>query len=164
MRRTTQERVNVHSHPRPASTGSLNVAAGWTGVAIGLSAALWIGLWAFAGPFEAPAGFEHYDALPRRLLRLAHIAAVMIGVLNVLLGRELPRLDLPRAWKRAASALALFAWPGISVVLAVAAFVPVAKYALPPGALSLTAAAAIAAAGAWRARRRSLLLEDSDHA
>jgi hypothetical protein len=139
------ERVSVHSH-----TGNLNAAVGWSGIALGLAAALWIGLWAFAGPFPAPHGFESYDALPRRLLRLAHIAAVAVGVLNVLLARELPRLALPESWKRVCSALAIAAWPGLALVLGVAAFVPGAKYALPAGAVALTVSMTIAAAGSWR--------------
>lgn len=142
-------RVNVHSHGGEFS-GSLNAAIGWTGIAIGLLAALWIGMWAFAGPMPAPHGFEAYDALPRRLLRLAHIAAVAIGALNVLLALELPRLALSRAWKTACSWLAIMAWPGLVLVLAIAAFVPEAKYALPAGAMALTTSMTIAAAGAWR--------------
>lgn len=150
------ERVNVHSleTDRPATPLSHeypNAAVGWTGIAVGLVAALWIGTWAFAGPMPAPAGFESYDALPRRLLRLAHIAAVAIGVLNVLLGRELPSLALPPRWKTACSRLAIAAWPGLALVLAVAAFVPAVKYALPAGAMALTTSMTIAAAGAWRA-------------
>lgn len=148
------ERVNVHSHTNQARsahrTGALNACIGWTGIALGLAAALWIGMWAFAGPMPAPSGFESYDALPRRLLRLAHIAAVAVGVLNVLLGRELPRLALSPKWKSACSWLAIAAWPGLTLVLAAAAFVPEAKYALPAGALALTSSMTIAAAGAWR--------------
>ena len=142
-------RVNVHSH-REEPSGLLNAAIGWTGISIGLVAALWIGMWAFAGPMPAPHGFESYDALPRRLLRLAHIAAVAIGGLNVLLARELPSLALPAKWKSACSWLAIAAWPGLVLVLAVAAIVPEAKYALPAGATALTTSMTIAAVGAWR--------------
>jgi hypothetical protein len=143
------ERVSVHSHTCP-----LNLAVGWCGIAAGLVAALWIGAWAFAGPVPPPAGFEAYDALPRRLLRLAHIAAVAVGALNVLFARELPRLGLPAAWKRAASVLAAASWPALVLALGTAAFVPAARYALPGGALALTAAAGIAAAAAVRAAIR----------
>lgn len=143
----------MNAKMRTSVPGRWNVAVGWTGIAIGLAAALWIGTWAFAGPMPAPRGFEHYDDLPRRLLRLAHIAAVAIGALNVLLGRELPRLALSRRWASIASGLAIFAWPGIAGVCAVGAFCPAAKFALPPGALALTASMAIAAAGAWRGIR-----------
>lgn len=143
-----RERVNVHSQ-----IGRLNVAVGWTGILFGLAAALWIGTWAFNGPMTAPAGFESYDSLPRRLLRLGHIAAIAVGVLNIVFGRELPRLALSDGWKRAASILAALAWPGLALGCMAAAFVPSLKYALPPGALALTAASAIAAVGAWRGMR-----------
>lgn len=142
------ERVSVHSH-----IGRLNVAVGWTGIFLGLAAALWIGTWAFDGPMTTPAGFESYDSLPRRLLRLGHIAAIAVGVLNILFGRELPRLALSDGWKRAASILAALAWPGLALGCMAAAFVPSLKYALPAGALALTAATAIAAVGAWRGLR-----------
>lgn len=140
------KRVNVHSQ-----VGRLNVAVGWVGLFLGLAAALWIGTWAFDGPMPAPAGFESYDALPRRLLRLGHIAAVMVGVINIVFGREIPRLALGERAKRLCSLLAAIAWPGLALGCAGAAFVPALKYALPAGALSLTAAAGIAAAGAVRA-------------
>lgn len=141
-----RERVNVHS---PIEY-SLNIAVGWTGITLGLLSALWIGMWAFNGPMPAPDGFTHYDDLPRRLLRLAHIAAVAVGVLNILIGRELPRLPIPPGWKRACSRLAAAAWPGLALVLAAAAFCEPLKFLLPVGACALTAACAIAAAGACR--------------
>jgi hypothetical protein len=138
--------VNVHS-----PSGSRNAALGWSGILLGLAAACWLGLWAFDGPFPAPAGFANYDDPPRRLLRLAHIAAIAVGALNVLFARDLPRLPLSPGWRRAASVAAAAAWFGLAPVLALAAFVPAAKYALPPGALSLTFATLVAAAGAIRA-------------
>ena len=146
---TDQERVNVHSQCE-----RLNLVVGWTGLFLGLVVALWIGTWAFNGPFAPPTGFENYDSLSRRFLRLAHIAAVMLGVLNILFARELPKLELSQRWRSVASYLAALAWPGIALGCAVAAFVPIAKFMLPFGACSAVAACGIAAIGAWRSNNK----------
>jgi len=144
------KRVSVHSQ----DPGRWNAALGWTGALFGLLIALYMGCWAFDGPFHPPAGFESYDSLPRRLLRLGHIAAVAVGLINVLIGRELARVRLSAGWMKIASTSALLAWPGLALGCMAAAFVPALKYALPLGACALTTAVAIVAAGAWREARK----------
>ena len=37
--------------------------------------------WSFNGPFPPPPGFDDYTSLPRRLVRLAHVAAGLRRVL-----------------------------------------------------------------------------------
>ena len=67
-----------------ANPGQANIAVAWCMIALSLMGGAVLGLWSFYGPLTPPAGFEHYAATPRRLIRLAHIASVMLPVLNLL--------------------------------------------------------------------------------
>src|SRR5262249_41019939 len=57
----------------------------WFAVAPGTVFGRVVGRWSFQGPLAAPAGLEDYAGLPRRLLRLSHIACIALGALNVIL-------------------------------------------------------------------------------
>ncbi|HET9480948.1 MAG TPA: hypothetical protein VFP98_04260 [Candidatus Polarisedimenticolia bacterium] len=76
---------------------------GWACMACGVGTGLLLGLWSFDGPAAVPAWIGDYGDTSRRLVRLGHIAFIGIGVLNVLLGRELPRMRLEPPAKRLAS-------------------------------------------------------------
>ncbi|MFG0330366.1 MAG: hypothetical protein ACF8PN_10760 [Phycisphaerales bacterium] len=52
---------------------------GWTLIALGFAGGALLGL-----RFDVPGWLGGYDALPRRLVRLAHIALVALGALNLL--------------------------------------------------------------------------------
>lgn len=69
-----------------------NRFVGWVSLAIGAATGLILGLWSFGGPFAVPTWLGEYDDLSRRLARLGHIAFFGLGILNILLARELPRL------------------------------------------------------------------------
>ena len=73
-------------------------------VGIGAGSGLIMGLWSFAGPFTSPALLGDYADVSRRLARLGHIAFFGLGILNILLARELPTLALGMRAKRAAAA------------------------------------------------------------
>lgn len=68
---------------------SLNVAIGWSSLSVGAITGLILGLWSFGGPISVPELIGEYDALPRRLLRLGHIAFFGLGVLNIMIARHL---------------------------------------------------------------------------
>jgi hypothetical protein len=61
---------------------------GWALVASSLGVGLLMGLYAFDGPLPAPAFLDGYSAFARRLSRLAHAYAVVLGILAVFLARE----------------------------------------------------------------------------
>lgn len=65
-----------------AQVGRANVAVGWWMTGLSMSLGALVGLWAFGGPFAPPAWFGGYDDPARRMLRLAHIAGIMLPVLN----------------------------------------------------------------------------------
>jgi hypothetical protein len=77
-----------------AVAGSANARVGWFSLAIRAITGLVLGIWSFRGPVPVPDWIGRYDALPRRLLRLGHIAFFGLGILNI---RFAAHLDRPRA-------------------------------------------------------------------
>jgi hypothetical protein len=134
-----------------AADGRLNRVVGWTSFVLGAGSGLAIGLWSFDGPLPAPPWIGEYGDLPRRLVRLGHIAFFGLGFLNLHLARELPDLALGAAGKRLASWLMNFGNILLPPALFAAALVAPAKYLLPIPALSVLAALALVAFGACRA-------------
>jgi hypothetical protein len=109
-------------------------------------------LYAFEPMVTPAAGFARYDDLPRRLVRLAHIAAVMLPLLNVAIGPWLDRLALSPRLSDAASRLLLFGAVGLPAALVAEAFVPSAAAWHVSGipAVAFVAALGIVAVGAAR--------------
>jgi hypothetical protein len=140
-------------------TGARNVKAGLALIALSLVGGLVMSLYAFVPMIRVPAPLEHYDDLPRRLLRLAHIAAVMLPLLNVVFGLLLDRLRLNRAMKEVASVLLLAGAVGLPLALAAQAFSPFARewHLAGPPALAVTLGAALVAIGAARTPPARLL-------
>jgi hypothetical protein len=87
--------------------GGKNVKGGMVLVSVGLLAGLGMSLYAFEPIVRPPEALDRYDDLPRRLLRLAHIAAIMLPLLNVVLGGWIDRVRLSRRAKEVASVLLL---------------------------------------------------------
>jgi hypothetical protein len=87
--------------------GAKNVKGGLVMISLGLLAGLAMSLYAFEPIVRPPASLDDYNDLPRRLLRLAHISAIMLPLLNVVLGGWIDRLKLSRPAKRCASLLLL---------------------------------------------------------
>ncbi|SQI33357.1 Uncharacterised protein [Serratia plymuthica] len=56
------------------------IAFGWGGIVVGIMMGGLMGMYAFKGPFRAPKGHENYTDLNRRMLRLAHIAFIMLAI------------------------------------------------------------------------------------
>ena len=87
--------------------GAKNVMGGLVLISLGLTAGLAMSLYAFEPIVRPPASLDSYDDLPRRLIRLAHISAIMLPLLNVVLGGGIDRSALARPAKRRASLLLL---------------------------------------------------------
>ena len=56
----------------------------WCSILAGALSGMVMGLWSFDGPFPTPEWIGDYDALPRRFLRLAHVAMFALGFLHML--------------------------------------------------------------------------------
>ena len=67
----------------------VNELVGWCSVLLGFVSGALLGLF-----FHRPGFLGGYDALPRRLVRLGHIALLALGMLNVLFAHTVPRLQL----------------------------------------------------------------------
>ena len=72
--------------------GKRNVSFGWFWILVGLVVGAVMGTWAFNGPLPSPVG--DYSSLPRRMLRLSHIAFIMLGIINILYGYGLEKIRL----------------------------------------------------------------------
>src|SRR5437868_449963 len=103
---------------REGPIGRRNVVWGWCAIVLGPTGGSILMAWCFAGPFSAPVPWlESYDSVERRVLRLAHVAMVMIPLINIVLGHELDQIALSAAWKRRASWLGIIAIPGVPLGL-----------------------------------------------
>lgn len=114
-----------------------NRVVGWCSFVLGITTGLVMGMWSFGGPVPVPEFLGEYNDLSRRLARLGHIAFFGLGILNVLLARELPRLTLTPTIRRVASAAMNFGNLFLPLtLLAAAAFHPL-KYFMPIPATSV---------------------------
>ena len=111
--------------------GDRNRLFGWSLFLAGIAGGMLLGLWAFNGPFPAPERFADYAGVPRRLLRLAHIAAMALGVTNVLFAHELPHVSLSGGSRTLASWAMITGGLLMPAVLTIAAFEERWKYLLP---------------------------------
>ncbi|MBK8914356.1 MAG: hypothetical protein IPM64_07080 [Phycisphaerales bacterium] len=66
-----------------------NELAGWVSVLLGMVSGALLGL-----RFHRPEFLGGYGSLPRRMIRLGHIALLALGMLNVLFVQSVPRLTL----------------------------------------------------------------------
>jgi hypothetical protein len=134
-------------------TGARNVKGGLLLLSVGLAGGLAMSVYAFTPMIPVPAELAHYDDLPRRLIRLAHIAAIMLPLINIVLGSWLDRLTLPPSARQAASWLLLGGAAGLPLTLALEALLPVVipwhLSAFP--AIAFCLAVFVTAAGAFRA-------------
>jgi hypothetical protein len=135
--------------------GRPNVVVAWWMIGVGTAAGAVMGVWSFGGPVPAPAGFVRYDDLPRRLARLAHIAAVALPALNLLYVSWMQRSALGRRARRLGCRALLFGTLTLPVLLALTAFWGPALYALPAPVLALVGSFFLLAAGMHGAEREA---------
>jgi len=121
-------------------------------MAFGAMTGLAMGLWSFNGPMDTPAWLGEYADVSRRLARLGHIAFFGLGILNVLLARELTRMTWNNAAHRLASAAMNFGNIFLPLTLFGAAAYHPAKYLLPIPATSVTVALVITAYAVYKER------------
>src|SRR5262249_19517555 len=139
--------------------GARNIKTGLVLLAVSLVGGLAMSLYAFVPMITVPAGLIQYDDVPRRLFRLAHVAAVMVPLLNVVCGLVLDRLRLPLRLKKLTSVLLLAAAVGLPLALAAQGAVPLARewHVAGPPAVASAVAAALMAVGALRTPANELL-------
>src|SRR5262245_9351819 len=139
----------------PGREGRWNELLAWWLMGLGLLGGAVLGAWSFGGPVAPPAALAAYDALPRRLLRLAHIAAIALPVINLCYVPWIQRSGWSRRTRRWLCHVLLGGTLGLPATLALAAFWPAAIYAAPAPALGVTAAVLSLALGLVIHPRRS---------
>lgn len=143
-----QDRLDHETRPlAPVSEAgvALNLAVGWSSLAIGALTGLVIGIWSFGGPVPVPEWIGAYDSLPRRLLRLGHIAFFGLGILNIMLARHLGRprdIRYPRSPALSAMNFGNVFLP--TTLIAASIFEP-AKYLMSVPAIAVSFALAVGA-------------------
>ena len=66
-----------------------NEIFGWVSILLAVAMGLWMGI-----KFQNEKWLGGYDALPRRMVRLAHIALAALGIINIEFGRSARELAL----------------------------------------------------------------------
>ena len=127
--------------------GSRNIRGGLALLFFGLVGGVLMSLYAFQPIVRPPASLDQYDDLPRRLLRLAHIAAIMLPLINVVIGVAAERIHLREwvSWTLLLSAAALpLALAAEAIFPAIRGLhlpgIPAVGFTLAVGAAALTGA------------------------
>lgn len=129
----------------PVEVGRRNQVAAWWLLGMGLSVGAVLGLWSFYGPIAPPRMLAEYEDIPRRLLRLAHIALVALPILNLQYVPWIRQSRWSRRFQRMACDALLVGTMGLPIVLAAAAFWPAALFVSPvPVGCLITAVFALA--------------------
>ena len=129
---------------------SLNRAIGFASLLLGVASGMILGLWSFGGPIPVPEAIGDYGDLPRRFLRLGHIAFFGLGLINLAVAGHWRRLELSRAAARRALKFMNLGNLGLPPLLLAAAWQPALLYILPIPVTFVFAALALCAIGACR--------------
>ena len=127
--------------------GRANVRVAWWMIGASMAVGAVLGLWSFGGPVPPPPGFRTFDDLPRRLVRLGHIAAIALPALNLLYVPGMARSRWGGSAQRAGCRLLLFGTVALPSLLMLAAFWSSGRYLLPIPVTALIAAVWLLAAG-----------------
>ena len=127
--------------------GRANVRVAWWMIGGSMAVGAVLGLWSFGGPVAPPPGFRAFDDLPRRLVRLGHIAAIALPALNLLYVPWMARSRWSGSLRRAGCRLLLFGTVTLPSLLMLAAFWGPGLYLLPIPVTALIAAVWLLAAG-----------------
>jgi hypothetical protein len=137
----------------PADTltvGLRNRQFGWTLFLVGIVYGMALGLFAFDGPLAAPARFADYGSTPRRLIRLAHIACMALGIVNAVYGQEIDRTALGQRARWIGSRTMMLAGVLMPLFLTAGAFQATWKWGLPLPSLAALVGTGILVVGVTR--------------
>ena len=149
---------NAQSHlpADKAAQRSRAASIAWISILGGALSGMLMGLWSFNGPFPTPDRIGAYDDLPRRVLRLAHVAMFAHGILHMLVARQIT--EAPQSPKLDRLGLNAMAAGNIlmpTILIAAAVWEPL-KYLTTLPTLALTTAFAIAALSAFRRHKGAI--------
>lgn len=128
--------------------GEKNIRFGWIWMLLGIILGAILGMWSFNGPFPSPLG--DYTSLPRRLIRLSHIAFIALSIINILYGYEIDKIRFKEKTKKIGSVCMIWGAVLMPILLIVSAFFEPVKYLTMIPAILVLIAIAIMAFGKWR--------------
>lgn len=112
----------MDAHP----VGNLNIVFGWVWMNMGFITGMLMGLKAEQFGLntlkEGPTWLDGYSSVPRRLIRLGHVAFIMLPVLNILFGQYIDGAALDQGWKTFGSYSMIAGAVGIPLLCFGAAF------------------------------------------
>lgn len=133
--------------------GHLNIAFGWAWMTLGFISGMLMGLKVEQfGLNTLPVGptwLDGYGSVPRRLMRLGHVAFIMLSVLNILYGMFIDGAHLTEFWRQAGSTAMILGAIGIPLLCFGAAFFRPLKLFLALPASCVLVGNLILAWGMW---------------
>ncbi len=113
--------------------GALLEQAGWMLIAGSIGFGLLMGLYSFDGPLPTPEFIGDYNELARRLIRLAHSYAIVLGMLSIFLAREMAMVETKRgtSWGTSLFLLGSLTTLGVLVTQTIVPLPTAALYAGP---------------------------------
>ncbi len=96
---------------------------GWFWIVTGIIIGAIVSMWAFNGPLTPPSSMEDYAALPRRFLRLSHIAFIALGMINILYGLCYDLANLKKTFKEISSVFLVTGTLLMPLILLFSAFI-----------------------------------------
>ena len=120
----------------PALT-KMMVAFAWGWMAFGIFIGLIIGMWSFDGPAPTPAIVGDYDSCARRLIRLGHVAFIMLPLISMSYAIHIVDTSLAADTKLLAVKLCWFGMVGVPVTCMTGALVRPTKYLMAFPAISM---------------------------
>lgn len=128
--------------------GRKNISFGWLWILTGIVLGAVMGMWSFNGPLQSPLG--DYASLPRRLLRLSHIAFIALAMINILYGYEIDKINLKDKFKKIGSKSMIYGAVLMPVLLLAAVFYePVKYFTVIPAFLVIIGLLVIVRGKAW---------------
>lgn len=106
--------------------GKKNISFGWVWILVGIILGAVMSLWSFNGPLPSPVG--DYSSLPRRLLRLSHIAFIALAIMNILYGYEVDKINMKEKFKKIGSKCMMYGAILMPILLLAAVFLEPLKY------------------------------------
>jgi hypothetical protein len=91
---------------------------------LGILSGVVLSWWSFDGPMKPPKGYENYASLRRRMTRLAHIAAFMLPVVDILYGLQIDDIPLSFFLRKTGSICMVVLMAGLPPLLFLGALKP----------------------------------------
>jgi hypothetical protein len=123
------------------------VAFAWGWMAFGIFTGLIIGMWSFEGPVPTPKIVGNYDDCARRLIRLGHVAFIMLPLISMSYAIHITDTSLTPENKLLGVRMMWFGMIGVPVTCMAGAFVRPLKYLMSFPAISVFICLCIMAAG-----------------